>query len=615
MHLRHAAGRFRPDRIRHRDERPDVVAGAADDHGLVGALHLRELRFEPVERGLFPGEPHAPDPEPLAADHGLGATPRDGPEVGELGRFDATPARVADDGARQRMLAAQLDGQQAGQHLVLRAAVHRPQLADVRIAARDDPRLVERHRAQPSQLLQMRAALDQHAVPRGRRDGGGDRHRRRDHQPARAGDQQDEHRLVEPVLPAAAEQQRRHGPDRERHREHQRRVVPRELVDEALGRRPVVVALADHAGDTGQHRVRGGPRGAQLDHAVTVDRPREHRVAGRLPGGHRFPGDQRLIHVGIAVGHHAVARDALSRPHAHVRADRDAVHRGPVLMVAVHHRRRGRGDAQQRADRVARPPRAPVFQQPGEPVEESQRRRFGPFRQEQGADDRHQHQRVHVRPQVGQGCHRLGRGVEQPGDDAEEQQQDDGSVDAVRPVRVGQQRLRHAAARHHDVQDQAAAQGESARRHQRVAAVRLPPRLDPRRRVPRFGAHPEAGDRRGDLVAAEGVRLRIDGHAAVDDMEGDPVDALAASERVAQQRGLLVAVQALDPIIQLFADGVLLVLYRRHCNDALNDARPSTDASPVGPFRFPSIQGRVDDRVSAGSMTAWRRLHEQGGSP
>ena len=149
--------------------------------------------------------------------------------------------------------------------------------------------------------------------------------------------------------------------------------------------------------------------------------------------------------------------------------------------------------------------------------------------------------------------------MEESGDDADEQQQDDGTVDAVRPVRVRGQGLQHAAAGHHDVQHEPGDERQSARGHQRVAAVVLPPRLDLRRRVPCLGAHAQPRDRLGDLLGTEGVRVRVDGHAAVDHVERDAVDAVTVGQRVPEQRGFLVAVEALDPEVQLLADGVLLV--------------------------------------------------------
>ena len=141
-----------------------------------------------------------------------------------------------------------------------------------------------------------------------------------------------------------------------------------------------------------------------------------------------------------------------------------------------------------------------------------------------------------------------------------------------------QKGLHHAAPRHRDVQDETGDEREPAGRHQGVAAMRLPPRLDPRCRVPRLGPHPQPGHRLGDLLGTEGVRVGVDGHAAVDDVERDPVNALAARERVAQQGGLLVAVEALDAVVQFLADGALLSPFRigRRYHHPPNDPRPST---------------------------------------
>ena len=211
----------------------------------------------------------------------------------------------------------------------------------------------------------MKASLDQHAAACRRREAGGDRHRRRDGQAAWTGDQQDQHRLVEPVVPGAAHQKGWKGADPGRHDEHQRRVVARERVDEALRLRTVMVALAHHPDDPGEDRVRGGPRRPQLDHAVAVQGAREHLVARRFPGRRRLAGYQRLIDVRAAGRDHAVAGDTFARPDPHMRAHRHAVDGHAVFMVPMDHRRHGRRDPDERADGFPRPQGVPALYEAG----------------------------------------------------------------------------------------------------------------------------------------------------------------------------------------------------------------------------------------------------------
>jgi hypothetical protein len=109
------------------------------------------------------------------------------------------------------------------------------------------------------------------------------------------------------------------------------------------------------------------------------------------------------------------------------------------------------------------------------------------------------------------------------------------------------------------MQQQSTDQGGPADRDEGVAAMHVPPRLDPRRRsVPGLGAHPEAADGRRDLVGSQEVGIGVDGHPAVDDMEGDPVDAVTIREGIAKQGRFSVAVEPLYPKVQLRANGVLL---------------------------------------------------------
>ena len=184
--------------------------------------------------------------------------------------------------------------------------------------------------------------------------------------------------------------------------------------------------------------------------------------------------------------------------------------------------------------------------------------------------------------------------MEETRQDADEEERRDRRIDAVRPVSVPEQRLDEAAARH-DVQRQPPDEGHAARGHEGVAAVHVPPRLGPRRRpVPRFRPHPEAGDGLLDLAGAQPLRIRVDGHPAVDHVEGDPVDAVTIREGLAKQRRLRVAVESLYPEVQLRANGRSLL--GRHGQSAPkmkefvsgSTANRIRSRSPEYPMKFPS---------------------------
>ena len=146
------------------------------------------------------------------------------------------------------------------------------------------------------------------------------------------------------------------------------------------------------------------------------------------------------------------------------------------------------------------------------------------------------------------------------GDDAEEEQRDYRIVDPVLAVAVRQHELHEAAAGHHDVEQQPTDKCETARRHQRAAAVPLPPRLDlGGRLLQRLGAHPETCDGPGYLRGTERVGVGIHGHPAVDDVERHPVDALAAGQRAPDERRLFRTVQSRYAEFLLFSDGSALV--------------------------------------------------------
>ena len=74
------------------------------------------------------------------------------------------------------------------------------------------------------QPLEMRAPFEQHALPRGGRQRGHDRDRRRDDQRAGTGNDEEHERAVDPVAPRPAEHQRRHEPNQDGQDQHSRRI-------------------------------------------------------------------------------------------------------------------------------------------------------------------------------------------------------------------------------------------------------------------------------------------------------------------------------------------------------------------------------------------------------
>ena len=80
-------------------------------------------------------------------------------------------------------------------------AVERRDALDPKLPLGERAGLVERDAPDRGQPLEPRAALDQHALARRRRQRGHDRDRRRDHERARAGDDEQHERAIDPVGP------------------------------------------------------------------------------------------------------------------------------------------------------------------------------------------------------------------------------------------------------------------------------------------------------------------------------------------------------------------------------------------------------------------------------
>ena len=184
---------------------------------------------------------------------------------------------AVDDGPRQRVLAEPLDGRGHGEQPLLRHAVQADDVGDLRPAGGERAGLVEGDRPQLGRLLQVHAALDEHAVARGAREGGEDADRRGDDQGARAADDEQRQAAVEPRVERGAEQ-RRHEGDGRRHRHDDRRVARREAVDDALGRGALRLRLLHEVDDLGDGVVGGG----RTWRAGAACRPR--RWSRRTPG-------------------------------------------------------------------------------------------------------------------------------------------------------------------------------------------------------------------------------------------------------------------------------------------------------------------------------------------
>ncbi len=262
--------------------------------------------------------------------------------------------------------------------------------------------LVEGDDASPPRLLQRRAALDQHAAPRGGADRRDDRHGRRDHQRARACNHQEHERPVNPRRPVAGERAAGDG-DQRGERDDDRRVHRREPIDELLRWRPARLGLLDEMNDAGEHRPRGGFRDPNVEHAGAVERAGEHLVASGAVDRHRLAGDRRLVDVGVTIDHLAVDRQPLAGTHPDDIADDQRRRRDGHFDSAAQHSRLLRREVEQRPDRPSRAIEGQRLQGGADREEHDHQRALGPLAEQPGADHGDRHQHVHIDPA---GAHR-----------------------------------------------------------------------------------------------------------------------------------------------------------------------------------------------------------------
>jgi hypothetical protein len=125
-------------------------------------------------------------------------------------------------------------------------------------------------------------------------------------------------------------------------------------VGQPLAGRLGVLRLLHQPHDLGQRGVGADPGGAHPQRAVAVDGGADHRCPRLLVHRQALAGHHRLIDLGLAVLHHAVHRHLRAGAHQQQFADRDL--RGGHLdrFAAAQHHRLGRGQVEQRVDRVVR---------------------------------------------------------------------------------------------------------------------------------------------------------------------------------------------------------------------------------------------------------------------
>ena len=293
-----AAGVARP--IGDRDD-ADRLAVARDEHRRASRARSsrRGARESPASRAAAPRTADGCPARPGAADVAFGAAPGERRHVVAAARraMPATPRRsrgsrcaigcfdrCSTDAARRR---------RRRRGVAVRAARRRRPPARRASACRSCRRRRSGRAPARSRCAPPLISTPLRAAPGQRRD---DRHRRRDHERARARDDEQHERAIDPGrasgrrTPAAARRRRTAASAM-----HRRRVDAREPLDERLRRRALRLRLLDQVDDARERRV--APE--RVTRTSSAPRPLmragKHLVARRLVDRQRLAGDRRLV--------------------------------------------------------------------------------------------------------------------------------------------------------------------------------------------------------------------------------------------------------------------------------------------------------------------------------
>jgi hypothetical protein len=234
------------------------------------------------------------------------------------------------------MLGGPLDRGHEPQRVTAREPVAGDDVDERGAAAGQGAGLVQRDGADPAEVLERLAALDEHAAARGTADGRDDADGHGDDEGARAGDDEQRQRAVQPGVEVAAGQRGHHGDERGGEH-HQRRVPAGEAVDEALGRRLGALGVGDELRDAGQGAVPRGRGDRDGERPLGVQGAGEHPTPLLLVRRHRLAGQGRLVDARAPGDDRAVEGDALARADEDVLADEHLVDGDGALGVALQH--------------------------------------------------------------------------------------------------------------------------------------------------------------------------------------------------------------------------------------------------------------------------------------
>ena len=222
------------------------------------------------------------------------------------------------------------------------------------------------------------------------------RHRRGNHQRARARDDEQHERAIDPRRRLSAGDQRRHCRDDHRQREHDRRVDAREAIDERLDGRTLCLRGLDQMDDPRQPAVTAETQDTHLHRAAAVDRPRVDLVARLLVDRPRLARERRLVDVAAPTDHQAIERHLFARADDDLVARSDRIHRNPLLAAVAPDERLARRQVDQRPYRLPRAFHRPDLEPLRDGKEEHDARGFRPVAERERSDHRDHHQHVDI---------------------------------------------------------------------------------------------------------------------------------------------------------------------------------------------------------------------------
>ena len=254
------------------------------------------------------------------------------------------------------MLAVGLDRAGTAQQLGLAHPGRRDDVGEGHPALGYRAGLVEHQGGDPAAALQHLDALDQHAELRAPPGADHDRHRCRQPERARAGDDQHRDRGDQAVLGVAADLRHRPGGERQRgDRDHHGDEHGRDPVGQALRLPLGGLRLLDQPHDLRQGGLGADPGRPHGEHPAGVDGRPGHVLAGGLLHGDGLAGQHRLVDRARAVDDLAVGWDLLARPDPQQVTDADLLDWDEHLGAVAEHPGLLGAQLQQGADGLAGP--------------------------------------------------------------------------------------------------------------------------------------------------------------------------------------------------------------------------------------------------------------------